>query len=356
MASLPHLVRDTAKIDAVEAFRRLATAQAAAFGSRRSADEIAVAWWGKDLRYLELIAKAGVQPTMTTGSGAALLQAEVAPFIRSLRHRSAAAALLSAAPMVSLATSASAAVPMAAANFPPPAFVAEGAPIPAIQGSFGTATVGPPHKLAMIAALSEELSEHSSQNAELVVGQAMEDAAARALDASLFSNAAATSARPAGLLNGVSAISPTAGGGVAAMVADIQALVAAIVSAAGGSSIMIFANPIQAVALNMLSANGAGYPVVPAPSLAAGTVVAVEANAFVSGFSGLPLIEVARETVVHLEGASPAQIGVAGSPNVAAAPTESLWQTNMLALRLILPCAWTMRGAGLVQFITGATW
>lgn len=45
-----------------------------------------------------------------------------------------------------------------------------------------------------------------------------------------------------------------------AMVTDIKNLVGAIVAAGGGSSILMFAHPVQAVALNALAANGVGYP------------------------------------------------------------------------------------------------
>jgi HK97 family phage major capsid protein len=351
----PYLPRDTAKLDPVQALRRLVTANAVAFNGRLTADEIAKSWWGKDLRQLELIAKAAVQPTSTTSAGG-LVAAEMGPFIRSLRHRSAAAALMSVAPMASLSRIGAVALPMAASGFPDAVFVAEGGAIPAVQGTFGTAIVGPPSKLALIAGLSEELSAYSAENAEVIVGEAMEDAATRSLDAGLFSTAAASSSRPAGLLNGVSPITATSGGGITAMTKDLQNLVAGIVAAGGGSSIVIFANPVQAVAINVLAANGAGYPVIPAPSLSVGTIVAVEAAAFASGFSGLPEVSVGREPVIHYENSAPAQIATAGTPNVVAAPVRSVWQTNTLALRLILPTAWAMRGSGLVQVINGATW
>lgn len=352
----PYLPRDIAKADPVQALRRFVTTQAAAHSLRRPADEVARAWFGKDLAHFESVARAAVAPASTTGWGSQLIEAPVGPFIRSLRHRSAAAQLMSVSPIVDLANVGAVALPTAGTGFSGAAFVAEGSPIPAISGSFGAAIVGPPSKLAMIAGLTEDLAHYSAANAEIVIGEAMEDAATRSLDGELFSTTASSASRPAGLLNGVTPITATSGGGLAAMVKDVQNLVGAISDAGGGANIMIFANPRQIVALNALSANGVGYPIINAPSLAAGTVVAIEASAFASGFAGLPEVEVGRHAVIHYENGSPAQIGTAGSPNVVAAPAQSAWQTHSMVLRLIIPCAWTMRGTGLVQVVTGATW
>ncbi|HMF29441.1 MAG TPA: hypothetical protein VKE42_11750, partial [Candidatus Cybelea sp.] len=96
--------------------------------------------------------------------------------------------------------------------------------------------------------------------------------------------------------------------------------------------------------------------VIPTPALASNQLVAVEAGAIASGFSHLPQIDIATETTLHFEDTSPQQIGTTGSPNAVAAPTRSLWQTNQLALRCIVRCAWVVRAPGLVQTVTSATW
>jgi hypothetical protein len=94
----------------------------------------------------------------------------------------------------------------------------------------------------------------------------------------------------------------------------------------------------------------------PTLGVAAGTVIALDPAAFASAFGPDPEISSSTETLVHLEDTTPAQIGTAGSPNVVAAPTRSLFQTDAIAVRLILRCAWTWRVPGAVSWIQNATW
>jgi len=69
--------------------------------------------------------------------------------------------------------------------------------------------------------------------------------------------------------------------------------------------------------------------------LPARTVTAIEVGAFASGFTSEPEISVGRESTLHFD-TTPQAIGVSGSPT---APTSSLWQQDLVALRLILRCA-----------------
>jgi hypothetical protein len=57
-----------------------------------------------------------------------------------------------------------------------------------------------------------------------------------------------------------------------------------------------------------------------------------------------------------MEDTTPLDIGTAGSPATVAAPVKSMWQTDSLALRLILPTNWTIRRAGVVAWVAGVTW
>ena len=77
-----------------------------------------------------------------------------------------------------------------------------------------------------------------------MIAQVLRENTAMSFDASLFSNAAATTASPAGILNGVAALTATAGGGELAMMTDLAALAAAI---SGATANLAFAtNPAQA--------------------------------------------------------------------------------------------------------------
>jgi len=185
----------------------------------------------------------------------------------------------------------------------------------------------------------------------------LNEAAALLLDSNLFSNAAAAAGvSPAGLLNGVSGITAATGGGVEAMTKDVEALIVALAAAGGGGSPVFVAAPGQAAAMKMRIGPRFDYPVLASAALAAGTIIAIEAKSFVSGFSATPTFDVSDQTVLQLEDTSPAQVGTVGTPNVVAAPLRSLWQTNCTAVKMVLRCAWGMRATGHVQFVSSTTW
>jgi hypothetical protein len=93
----------------------------------------------------------------------------------------------------------------------------------------------------------------------------------------LISNAAATSAAPAGLLAGVTPLTATAGDGSDALLGDIRKLLAAIAPAI--RPVMI-ASSVQATSIGVLSQSP--LPVIAAPTLAADQIIAVDAAAFAS--------------------------------------------------------------------------
>jgi hypothetical protein len=341
------------KPDPLRTWIRNATVQAIAYLEDETTEEVATRLYGHEGG--GEVQKAAVNPASTDGWGSQLAAGvRVAAFLKSLRPRSAAAQLIDRGLRLNLEGVGSASLPGLSSAFPEPAWVAEGAPIPAFKGALGSVAITP-KKLAAISGLTGELSELSAEDAEAVVEAVMIDAAAKALDGSIFSNTAASALRPAGILNGVSALSATAGGGLNAFLGDLQALVGAIHAAGGGSDVVLVAAPQQAVAAKILGGAGFDTPVITAPNLAAGTVIAVEAQAFASGFSDVPRVDIAKEATIHWEDTTPAQIGTAGSPNVVAAPTRSGFQTNTHALRLILRAAWGMR-APMVAWVSGTTW
>lgn len=301
------------------------------------------------------VLRAAVTPSATNDWGSQLAAGvRVAAFLGSLRSRSAAAQLFESGLRVNLDRIGSASLPTAATAFPQPGWVAEGQPIPAFAGSLGTVPLAP-KKLAALVGLTGELAELSAEDAEAIIEDAMLDATAKALDASLLSNTAASGLRPAGILNGITALGATAGGGLNAFVGDMKALVGTIHAAGGGSEVLVVAAPQQAVAAQILGGAGLKTRVIAAPSLAAGTVIAIEARALASGFSDIPRIDVAKEATIHWDDAAPAQIGTAGSPNVVAAPTRSGFQSNINVLRLVLRASWAMR-APMVAWINGTSW
>jgi len=356
--SRPFPLPSDLKTDPMQAYFRAATAiGVAAIRGNVTGGEVAREFW-KGSRDLEIIARAASIPATLTAWGSTFATTAVGAFIRSLAPQSAAARLFAAGLEVPLTGGvAQVSLPRNNVPFPEPQFVIEADPFPVRQGDFINAVLGPPRKLGMIVGLTEDLRDHSAETAEAVIRAEMIAACAKALDAAVFSTAAASTARPAGILNGVTPITAATGGGQAALLADMRALIGAIVTAGGGQNIFIFARPDELVAISILApaATISNVTFVPTPSLTDGSIVAVEAGAIASGFPALPDIDISREALIHFD-TVPQPIGAVGTPNVVAAPTRSLWQTASLALRLILRVAWVVRTPGMVQVVNGATW
>ena len=57
-----------------------------------------------------------------------------------------------------------------------------------------------------------------------------------------------------------------------------------------------------------------------------------------------------------MEDTAPTDISTAGTPAVAAYPAKSMFQTDSMALRLIMPINWTLRRPGVVAWAAGVTW
>src|SRR5262249_34330112 len=94
-------------------------------------------------------------------------------------------------------------------------------------------------------------------------------------------------------------------------------------------------------------------PVLLSNSIPDGTVIAVEASSFASAFSPVPEFAVGTSAILHFEDTNPADIST--PPATVAAPVKSMFQTDSLALRMVLRAAWGLR-APHVAVVTNTTW
>ena len=172
-------------------------------------------------------------------------------------------------------------------------FVGEAAPIPARRFNF-TSTTLLPHKMAVISHITRELAKASPLDVEAIIKTEILADTAIALDSVLLDATAADAIRPAGLRNGVSGLTPSAATNyLEKIAADIRSLVGAVQPARRAG---ILCNPVQTagVALALpVNAQAAGIIIMPSASVTAGTVIAVDLDAFVSA-SGLPEFSVSR--------------------------------------------------------------
>jgi len=329
--------------------------------------------YGEDVTraYIDWTTKAASALAMTSVAGwaAELVQIVYSAFMESLFPKSVYPRL--AAKGLNLTFGRAGKINIPTRNLTPTiagSFVGEGAPIPVRQGAFSSQTLTP-KKLAVITTWTREMDEHSLPAIEGLLRQAIQDDTAIAIDSVLLDSNAATAVRPAGLLNGVTPTTPTAGGGFNALVGDIKNLTGALLTATRGNvrAPCFIMNPQQVMTAGLTPAPSSGvfpfdtsggmlngWPIIDSGTVPLGTVIAMDAADFV-GTGDNPRFEVSDQATLHFEDTTPLDI-VSGSPGTAASPVKSLWQTDSIGLRLVLPMNWLNRRAGTVAVVNNVTW
>lgn len=162
-------------------------------------------------------------------------------------------------------------------------WVDEGAPALVQRYDVGRVTLGPERKMTAIVAASRELAE--SSDAESVLNLMLRESCTYSLDSAVFSNAAASSARPAGLMAGITALTPSAATDKdQAMRDDLSALAAAVASAGSGLAFAMHAKQAAAVRLRRGSLWDPTIPIWPTIGAAPGVVIALDPAAIASLF------------------------------------------------------------------------
>ncbi|SRR5580765_597599 len=362
------------KLDPLEYVVRAGTVAMFAHVHRRSIDDMRKEIYGDDEAtkvFLNWAQRAASNPAMTTvvGWAAELVQQVVTSFMETLMPKSVFPRLSGYGLGLSFGRAGRIIIPTRSRT-PTIAgsFVGEGAPIPVRQGQFTSQTLTP-KKMAVITTWTREIDEHSIPAIEGLLRQAIQEDTAVALDSVLLDANPATVIRPPGLLNGVTPLTPTAGGGFNALVGDIKNVSGALLSATQGhirtpvwlmnpqqvNSIMLTAMPgMSAFPFRDEVSRGQlqGWPIIDSGTVPLGEVIAVDSADFVSVTGEGPRFELSDQATLHMEDTAPLPI-VAGAP---ADPVRSLWQTDSLALRLIMPLNWTIRRPGVVAAVTGVTW
>ena len=122
---------------------------------------------------------------------------------------------------------------------------------------------------------------------------------------------------------------------------------------AGASPIIFFAAPKQAAAIKMRQPDFP-YEVLTSSGLTSGTVVAIASNALASAIDATPRIEVGDQAAVHLDNVTPLAIGT--PPASVAAPVVSLWQADLISVRVIFEVSWAMRSNVGLAWTESVTW
>ena len=249
-------------------------------------------------------------------------------------------------------------------------FVGEGLAIPVRQGMFTSQTLTP-KKMAVISTWTREMGDHSIPAIEGLIREAIQQDTSVAIDTVLIDANPATTIRPAGLLNGVAATTATAGGGIAAFIGDLTALIGAVSAGTYGNvrAPVWLANQTDMLRAALLQAPNTGIfpfrdeiargmlnniPIIDSATVPTKTLTLVDAADFVVAGGEAPRMEMSDQATLHMEDTNPTDL--VASPSTVAAPQRSLFQTDSLALRMIMPLNWIQRRAGTVAWTQNVTW
>jgi HK97 family phage major capsid protein/HK97 family phage prohead protease len=381
---------------------RMGLAHAYAHIHRRPIADVVREHFAHDQR-IEAVLKSSVPVADTTTGGWAkeLVMQDVQGFIEGLAPISAYAALATRGFIVNFGTAGSVSVPYRGGSNTDlaGAFVGENGVIPVKRTTIG-ANVLNRYKMAVITTLTKELTRASTPQAEALLRRFMADDTAVALDhAFLDASPAVAGTRPAGILNGVAAIAASAAPlAIDKAIADLKALISALITSGNGVRPVFLMNPAQRLTLSMIYSAGVfvfrdelaqnklmGADLVTSTNVPAGDVILIDAANFATGL-GSPefdasdtatLVMANSDAVAPTHATDPVDSTIVGTaeqvppdggisvykPSQRAAgkvgenaQAISMFQQWATALRTVLPVSWGLTRSGSVAWVDNVGW
>lgn len=344
-----------------QSFVRMQIAKAIARLNGASATEVAVARWGKSHPMLVEVIRAGVAGASTDTWGSELVSADSrfnGDFVDYLYGRT----VFDRLPLRSIPAD----VTIKGQDGASTAFwVGESKAIPVTSADFNNVSLTP-LKLGAIATVSKELLRRSDPAAERLVRDSLVNAAAQLVDTTFFSTTAASAGvRPAGILNGVTALT-TSGTDGAAVRSDIKKLVAPFITAKNLGGLGMVMGPATAEAIGSL-VNALGQDEFTGLTAEGGTLRGrqvltgdnIDNEWMIMGkWSDVWKIddrgvEVSMSDVAMIE-QDTAPTGAQDTPTAATASLVSMFQTDSVAFKVVRSVNWAKRRTGAVQYIGNA--
>lgn len=237
--------------------------------------------------------------------------------------------------------------------------------IPVSTADFSTVNLTP-LKVAALAVVSKELLRDSSPAAEMLVRDALVDASAQRIDTTFLSaTAASAGVSPAGLLNGVSAIT-SAGVDADGLRADIKALYAPFLTAKNATGLTLVCNPALAKSIQLMTnalgqmefpginAMGGtllGDPVVTGDNVNAAHMVLLKASDIYKIGDGGVEVSMSEQATIEMAndpaGASDTPVAMANYP-------VNMFQTESVAIKVVRSMNFAKRRAHAVQYVDDA--
>lgn len=244
-------------------------------------------------------------------------------------------------------------------------WVGESKAIPVSKADFSDVELTP-LKVAAMAVCSKELITDSSPSAEMWIRDSIAQASGQRVDTTFLSTSAASSGvSPAGILNGLSAASPS-GTDAAAVRADLMTLYTGFLSAKNASGLVQVMTPSMAKALSLL-VNSLGQTEFPNLNSSGGTLLGDQvytgdnvtpgdwillkpSDIWKIGDSGLEVSMSDQATIEQND----APAGAGDTPTAASATLMSLWQTEQVGFKVVRRINYKLRRSGSVALLSNA--
>ena len=174
------------------------------------------------------------------------------------------------------------------------------------------------------------------------------------MDSALLDTSASSSARPAGLLANVSALTATSGGGLTALLGDLAKIASAVATAKiPAENLLLVMSPDAAIKARGLLSPNFGYQIIGSNSVASGTIIGLAPSAIAMSI-GVPQLESGDGPVIHLDNVATDPV-VSGTP--ATGTVASAFQRQLIVIKVRLRATWATLAPGAVQVInSGISW
>ncbi len=244
-------------------------------------------------------------------------------------------------------------------------WVGESKAIPVSKADFSDVELTP-LKVAAMAVCSKELITDSSPSAEMWIRDSIAQASAQRVDTTFLSTTAASNGvSPAGILNGLSAASPS-GTDAAAVRADLMTLYTGFLTAKNASGLVQVMTPSMAKALALL-VNALGQTEFPGLNANGGTllgdtvytgdnvtpgdwILLKPSDIWKIGDTGLEVSMSDQATIEQND----APQGAGDTPTAASATLMSLWQTEQVGFKVVRRINYKLRRSGAVAYLANA--
>lgn len=241
-------------------------------------------------------------------------------------------------------------------------WVGEGKAIPVSPGDFMNVDLKP-LKVAALTAISKELLRDSTPSAEALIRDSLAEASSQIIDTTFLGTAAATAnVKPAGIFNGVSAVS-SSGVDAAAVRADVAALVTKFITTKNATQLKWVMNPATALTLSLMytslgvrefpdiTIEGGtffGFPVIVGDNVSSSYLILVRpSDIYHIGDSGVQ-VDTSSEATIEM---SSAPTGDLLAPTAASQAQVSMFQNDSVAIKVIRSTNYQKRRSGAAQFV-----